>query len=527
VRRRGLISGAMATALMAGLSPELSAQGPAGAGMTGPGAALSGSQRSNTGYMAAFRQRPLPDAFTDQTTQNSLNGRKTFVVPTGTGLTDLVVAFPAAYWVNTAAETDFPVPYTVTAAIEYPAGTFTPLFANGSRTLTVTPGRSFYRFDPCPIYIPAGATAWIKTFCQWTASHFPLQHWEGMAIFGDWTNVGTGLSDLTLSATVQSNTVLNAGFASFAVYAHLTNRVPVLGILGDSISAGYSTDFPDQLTGALFLEKALINTIPIMSFPRGSDSLQIYTNRHDCRDGFGRNPLTGEAAITDLYLSLCRNDLGVAPNLAALQALYLPILTSWQARGVRVRGMTVTPQSTSSDGWITTANQAANATNPLRVQWNNYLRTNWQALGLTALDDWAWAVDPTDSGMWGVDPNLAGIQQSAGCRVTLTNRAITGAASSTITGATFKGSTYPISSAIPCTVYPYYGDAGAGGGQLTANIDGTGAVANYTINAGGDYDYPPMVMLPGRWTSDGLHPTMRGCIEILRKIAFGPKTLTL
>jgi hypothetical protein len=487
--------------------------------------------RLSHSHMAAFRQRPLNDKFSDQTTQNSLNGRKTFVVPTLTGgISDIIVAFPGAMWDATAFELDWPVQYTVTAAIEYPAGTFTPLYANGSRTLTVIPGRNLFKFDPCPIVIPAGATGFIKTFCQWTAGHWPLHHWEGMAITGtDWTNLGTGLADLTLSATVQANSITNAGFASFAVYARLANRCPVLGVLGDSISAGYVGDFPDQLTGALFLEKSLVNTIPIMSIPRGSDSMAIYGARHECRDSFTYNPLTGEPAITDLYFSMGRNDMPVAANLAALQAMALPIIARWQARGVRVRGMTVTPQSTSTDNWLTVANQLPNSTNALRIQWNNYLRTSWQALGLTGLDDWAWAVDPTDSGVWGSDAGITGSPGPAGaaCRTTLTNRAITGAAVSTITGALMKGSGYPLSTTVPCIVYPIPGDTGTGGGQITGNTDGTGAVTTYTINAGGDYDYPPMVAVTGKWTNDGLHPTTRGCVEILRLIKFGPKTLSL
>jgi hypothetical protein len=255
--------------------------------------------------------------------------------------------------------------------------------------------------------------------------------------------------------------------------------------------------------------------------------MQIYASRHECRDSFARNPVSGDIAITDLYFAFGRNDLGVAPTLAAMQALFLPILNVWQSRGVRVRGMTLTPQSTSTDGWITVANQTNNSTNTLRIQWNNYLRANWKSLGLTALDDWAWAIDPTDSGVWGVEPGMVTQQVSAACRTVLTNRAITGATASTITGAIFKGSGYPASSTVPCTVYPFYGDTGLGGGQITGNTDGTGAVTTYTINAGGDYDYPPMVALPGKWTADGLHPSVRGYIEILRNIPFGPRSLSL
>jgi hypothetical protein len=109
----------------------------------------------------------------------------------------------------------------------------------------------------------------------------------------------------------------------------------------------------------------------------------------------------------------------------------------------------------------------------------------------------------------------------------LTNRAITGATCSTINGALMKGSGYPISTTVPCIVYPIPGDTGAGGGQITGNTDGTGAVTSYTINAGGDYDYPPMVASLGKWTNDGLHPTTRGCVEILRKIGLGPRTFVI
>src|ERR1044072_5927307 len=109
------------------------------------------------------RQLPLSSNFVDGTTQNSLNTRARFLAPSSSSISDIILAYPGFGSDGTFAEVDLPGAITVTAAVEAPAGTFYPVYTTaGSRSLTVTPGRTFAEFLPCPITIPAGAEFFVK-----------------------------------------------------------------------------------------------------------------------------------------------------------------------------------------------------------------------------------------------------------------------------------------------------------------------------------------------------------------------------
>ena len=124
-------------------------------------------------------------------------------------------------------EADFGVTYTVRAAIEYPAGTFTRVDGSGP----ARPGGGARARDgelPAGACggIPAGTKFWVKTFASWTPGNFYLSNHAASWISGDGTRRGTGLTDDTTTAATLMTTS-SAGFGP-SVYGRLSNPSVVL-----------------------------------------------------------------------------------------------------------------------------------------------------------------------------------------------------------------------------------------------------------------------------------------------------------
>lgn len=465
-------------------------------------------------YIALAAQRSMPDGLTVETVHNTLNSRMGLTAPTAGSVTDITLSYPQ--FVQNNPEADFGVTYTVTAAIEYPAGTFTPVWTTeGSRTLTVVPGRGLVSFQPCPVYIPAGTRFWVKTFCSWTPGNFYLSAKCASFVAGDGTERGTGLSDNTLVAGTPTTTSA-AGFGP-SVYGRISAPSAVLGVIGDSISQT-ATEPGDPVTGWQFFQRAMRGVIPVLNAGRNSDSMAFYLQRYEGRSAMFRD------SITHMWMALGRNDCGVS-SLATMKSNYQKIINQYLAREVPVYGNTITPYVTSTDGYISRAGQTIVTSGDrevTRLAFNDWLRANWRSLGLSNLADWALVIDPSSTGLWSFDP--AGTGKSAQGFASITN----GAVSSCVMGSYLLtnnsgGSGYAASSVTPVSVLTYPGTVG-GGAVITGNVNGSGLVTSYNIMSGGaDYTYPPMVSPMGSWTNDGIHPSSRGYDAIIAGCQMGPE----
>lgn len=462
-------------------------------------------------YLTACHLKTIPDLLSTFPSTNTLNSRQLCIAPTSSGISDLVVTYPGFVLANP--EADMPTAYTVTAAIEYPAGTFTPVYVNGSRTLPVTPSRGIFKFDPCPISIPAGASFWVKSFASWTPGNMWLSKRGGGCFApGEWTHQGTSLTDQTLTSTVQPNDG-TAGFGAH-VLARFSKNIPVLGIIGDSVLEG-SHDYGDPVSGALAVNRAMQGVIPVVNLARSADSAAVYLQRLE-----GRSLLLRDT-ITHLLMAYGRNDVS-GSGIATIQANFMKIITPFLNRGVKVYGWTVTPYTTSTDLWATTANQTIQSTGAEtdRVALNAWLRANYSAIGMSGLIDAAHAIDPTDSGKWSTDG--AGDGGAIGF-ATLTSGSVSSVSYATYGDAeTSAGTGFPVNTTLPCVVYPYPGDTGKGA-AVNVTTDSSGTAATYTVVSGGSgYKYPPMISPPGAWSFDGIHPSPRGYNEIFYRCGVGP-----
>lgn len=486
-------------------------------------AALAVPHRADAAYLifgsslrAGTRQFSVPNNIVNDTTNNSLNSRMTCFAPANTAITGLQISFPGFGFNNP--EAVLPNGYAVTAAIEYPAGTFTPLTVSGSRTLTVTPSERLYSYDFLPISIPAGAAFYVKTFVQWTVGNFWMCSLCASFLLTDWTIAGTNLSDNTLTTTTFLSTSINYGFGP-SVYASFAGPQKTVGVIGDSVAYAGGADTWDPTTGSRFYERAMRNVLPIINLARGSDSFVRYLQMNQGR----RLMLIG--LIDSLICGYGRNDISAGASLATMQTRAQTTWADYQNAGIAVRQATITPQTTSTDGWATTANQtvADPAAESVRVAFNAWIRANWASLGLSGYLDNAWAIDPSDTGLWSAD-GTTGTGAAAFC--TLTGGVVT-AASVAVYQQNGKGTgnSYPHSSVVPCTVRGYPGETGILP-VITGNAASNGLVTSYNIvSPGSGLLYPPMVAGNGAWTPDGTHPNARGYNECIYYTNLGPTLL--
>lgn len=465
---------------------------------------------------AACRQFSVVNGAIPLTTQNSLNSRMACYAPATAGIVDLVLTFPGFEFVNP--EAVIPTAYTVTAAVEYPTGVFTPFTVGGSRTLSITPAEAVYSFDPLGLYIPAGQKFYIKCFAQFSAGNFPLCMLCASNLTSDWTTAGTNVTDHTLDATVLASSSPVVGFSG-SVYAKFTTPQKAIGIIGDSVAYAGS-DTCDPNTGARYMDRAMRGVVPAINLATAGDTAA----------NFLQQPAGRELLLNNLVDSvICeygRNDINGGITLATIQSRLQAIWSIFTGYGMKVWQATITPQTTSTDGWSTAAGQTvSNATaEALRLQVNAWIRTNWQALGISGFIDQAWAVDPTDSGKWSADGS-SGTYAAGFC--TLSAGAVTACTIPVYNGGNNGGGGgYPGSATVACTVRGYPGETGALP-TITATTNGSGVVTSFNIiSPGSGLLYPPMVAANGAWTGDGTHPNARGYNEIIYFSGLGPTSFS-
>jgi hypothetical protein len=476
------------------------------------------------------------DAAGNESTNNSLNARSVAYAPGNSALTDIVVAYPGSSFGPTA-EVDNPAAFTVTAAIEYPVGTFTVLYTQGQRTLTVTPGRTIAQFDPCSsLVIPAGAQFWIKSWINWPIPGGFYDNSYGTIISGTTCRFGVSVPDQTLTTITTPGTSGGIAGGTYIPIIYGTTKSPVvLGIIGTSHDRG-SGDVPDPNSGgSIAWARAMRGQIPITTFSKIGVEAAQYLTRPDGASIMFRDK------ITHLLVDMATNDIfALSISLATAQANLLAIIAPFLLRGVKVYTLTVTPRSSSTDSWMTVANQSLLNTpaEPVRVAYNAWLRASWQSIGLAAPPfDIARVMDPTDSGVFAVD---AGAQfttvtgqppQRAWCVMSSgVGSAGNGSVASmplafgSVNGGLFTNN---LSGTVNCNVYNCPGDTTGSGAVVVGNTDGTGKITSWTVQNGGSlYEFPPMIAPIARPTLDGIHFNGGTYDRVIATLGLGPQSFT-
>lgn len=519
MNRRKLLSGSAAVAAYAALG------GARAAVITPPAQVFPKDLAYKTSsFMCVSNNNPQVIAITTNaadSTNNSANTRSLITAPLNTALSDIRLAF-AGWGIVTGggAETSLPNGYTVTASIEYPIGA-TPrqIWFGGNPSITIVPGRTLVFSDPIAVGIAAGARYSIRTFVTWTGTFWFSGNQSSLLGAGaEWTTRGIDLADHTLDLTNTASTTAGQGFSPI-VQARTQTRIPVLGIVGDSISGG-TNDQTDPVTNSRSIIRSLRNKMPGIDTGVGGYSTLFYLQRNE-----GAH-LVLRDSITHMIMELGVNDINSGMSFATLSSNWQKIMAPFLNRGLKCYGWTLTPRSTSTDAFLTLANQtvlsAPNEAN--RQLFNAWLLANGISFGLSGILDAAHVVDPTDVGKWVCDPgaSVSASGANAAAFATVVGGVVTAVATSLFSTGASVGAGYPNATVIPWTSSPYPGETGSGAvGTCTTN--GSGQAITWTVtNGGSGYSAPPMINLVGPWTIEGLHPSPRAYNEIIFRTGLGP-----
>ena len=302
----------------------------------------------------------------------------------------LDVGLVYANWRNPsgAGEAAGPNAITVRAAIEYPAGTMTPVFFGGRREVVMEPGAQATSDAGAGVSIPAGAQAWVRTHVSAASGgKWPL----GVTTVpgdGEGSNLSGGGADLTTSGTVP--TAFAYGYGPLAVTGLTAGAQRAVVVLGDSIASGQA-DNPANDMG--FVVRAIGGRCGWSSLAMPAEqAAQIVTG------GGRRMALAGRFATT----AVCNhgiNDLVIGRTAQQVQASLLALWKGLAARGLEVFHTTLTPRTTSSDGWATLGGQSAYANEAERQAINAWLRSG-PSPHLTGVFDVAAVLEDGTTGRW-------------------------------------------------------------------------------------------------------------------------------
>ncbi|MDN4173902.1 hypothetical protein QWY28_13155 [Nocardioides sp. SOB77] len=252
-----------------------------------------------------------------------------------------------------------------------PAANIYPVSFNGADKVVIKPG-GFALSDPIPLAATAGQ--WIYTRTNVSASagqKWPIGLTASQAVP---SNEGNAVGQDSRGAVVSNvHSGGGAGYSPVAIVGVPTGAtafLPTVGILGDSIDYG-SGDGPNDLGWAVRLCVAEGLGYVQAAVP-GDRANTFLTSPVTTR---GRYALL--AGCTHVLEGFGVNDSNAGRTTAQIQADRLRIWTDLHRRGIKVIGRTITPRTTSTDGWTTTAGQAVIATSGqdvVRRDFNAWLR---------------------------------------------------------------------------------------------------------------------------------------------------------
>lgn len=275
--------------------------------------------------------------------------------------------------------------WTISASLEYPAGTFYRAVAAAdgiSTSITVTPGSGVLaKFVVPGIDIPADADYWIRSRATYAATGAVI---SGITTDGvtEWTKTTTGTADYTMTDVGAPAFNSAAAFNPAVVTMIPFTALPNVGLCGDSITAGTGDGTSGGVASAgpggwavraLSADGQTGRSLPLIPCVQQGEPSETAANWATPLARRQRLAVFDSAQISNVWVLLGTNDVGVG-NLATVQANLISIWTLFHNRGVRVFGHTLPPKTTSTDSWATTQNQTPFSSEATRVALNRWLR---------------------------------------------------------------------------------------------------------------------------------------------------------
>ncbi|NKZ63114.1 hypothetical protein GTG23_00850 [Rhodococcus hoagii] len=392
-----------------------------------------------------------------------------------------------------------------------------PVTFRGSRDVTVDPG-GYITCDPLGVEVAKGETFYTLIYTSSTS-------WKPNRI--SYTSSDSGGFVATTDATASGSTIPADGASGLLAPALVTGVPAKVGqrtvaIAGDSIASGAGdgyngTAHPVALgapmrAGGGYLARALRGRTGTVQVAQPSDLAQNFrkADKH-----FRRGTLVSSA--TDAICEYGINDLGASLGHAVVKQ---ELVNTWMVlarRGLRVWQPTLTPYSTSSNGWITTAGQTPFSGAADRVQVNDWIRDGAPITGSTPaavgasggsvvragqpghpLHSWWEAADAVESsrnsGRW-----MAPERTIADGEMTVGSRVLTSATAAFTSADLYK----------PVTV----AGAGASGATLSGFIGAVLSATQVNLSTAGNTALNAATAVTGATagigtpTTDGVHPS--------------------
>lgn len=342
--------------------------GQAGGGGSGAVGFLMSSRTVQAGFAAMNGS--------NGTTDLDSNTRSSHWNASGAAVNKLKLIYPGWWYSSNVspAEQNAPNNFTITCAIEYPAGVFTPVTIGTIVAGTNTVSSEVTLSTP----IPADTQFWVRTYVSVTAGQKWMLGYQINSNRGEACDRNTGI-DKTTSGTI---TGTSNGCGPIAIVAtNYSSGTPVStrwAGFGDSSVEGATVSIQDINGNQGFVGHACTSNVPYMNIARGGAAAvataSAMTKRLDIMTLVG---------ITDVVVGMGSNDVisntGIAPSTVttALQTIYSTIT----AAGFRVHACPLPPNVTTSLPSIygvpgtTTASVWAAGNTSTRAIINQYIRT--------------------------------------------------------------------------------------------------------------------------------------------------------
>lgn len=437
--------------------------------------------------------------------------RNRVIIPISGQVADVQFAFPN-WGLNSTGEYPGDNAITVKAALEY-GGVSYPLFFGGQTSVTIQPGAEALS-DPFGGELVGGSAVYLRIFISVASigQTWPLGRLQAPLL----AEARTDGSDLTASTGALATGGSYLYGPSYAMGIYLPDRANAL-IVGDSISAGSGeVSANGDGSGNLgFIERAFGTAFPWITSTRSGTRLSDFNTAHT------RRMVRVRGLCKYILCELGVNDINAGSSLATVQAAALAAWTSMGVAGFsQVWQTTITPYTTSTDGWATTGNQTlvSAPANTVRTSYNDWLRggapisagvavavgTPGALLAGQSGHPLAGVVEVADlaesarnSGLWAIPAGVRTIADAA-----------TTAASTTVTSATANFTNADIGAG--------FSIAGAGAAGARYN----GAIVSVTNSTTVVVSSAPATTVSGAsatiggLTADGLHPTTLGHVRL-------------
>lgn len=257
---------------------------------------------------------------------------------------------------------------TITASIEYPAGTFTQLTFAGSASVTMGSGVEAFS-DYATVSIPNGATFWIREFFNGTAGGYVNYNTWQNAFLGEATQLSTtALTDLTMLGTITNSGTPSGVSRPPRMIVGVTANKSVV-IAGDSIAYGQADteDTSASATGYNGVVGFLARSLDAKSIAFASYAI-AGTTAH------GQGYTLAYGKCSHLISEFSINDFQFSADTAATCLSDIDSFTQYAGPSVKVYQTTTTPYSNSSDGWTTLGVNRKRAPSLRRSAWRSIRR---------------------------------------------------------------------------------------------------------------------------------------------------------